>query len=366
MSLSSLNRDAHGDNRRETHNDDVDGSTGPGGASVRDIAAAAGVSIGTVSRYLNGRSLLPQTRARVEEGIRKVGERHTPARRHPKLQKTLIIGAVFPNFDQFHVGLLRALEKIVLREGYHVITCDYERDESKMREQFSMLRGRGVDGIVCSPVRSTFGVAYDNLRVGLPVVTFNNRVDAWGNDHISVDDRDAVAKAVSYLVDMDHRRIAYLGGDPETSTGLARLRGYQNALAEAGIEERPEYMLGGKWPSQVSGYTYLHSLFDRDDPPTAMVAANYVLGYSALRYCRDRGVRIPDDLSLISFDETDVFELYTPPITAIRQPLELMAEEAAAILLERIAGGYETYPRHTVVPTEMILRDSVRKLNATT
>ncbi|MFW5995382.1 MAG: LacI family DNA-binding transcriptional regulator [Spirochaetia bacterium] len=332
------------------------------GATVREVAAAAGVSIGTVSRYLNGRSLMQDTRVKVEEGIRKTGYGSVPETVPRKSQKTLTIGAVFPNFDVFHVNMLSALEKLVLRRGYHVMTCDYENDEATMKEELSLLRSRGVDGIVCSPVKSTFSVLRGNLVTGLPVVTFNNRVDAWGNDHVSVDDRNATARAVRYMIDMGHERIAIVGGDPGTSTGWNRLQGYRDALFEAGIAERRAYMVGGHWPVASASPDIVRSLFELKTPPTAVFAANYKLGYGVLSYCRDNGVRIPDDVSIIVFDDTDVFQLHSPPITVLRQPMELVAEEAATLMFQRIEGNYEEYPQRRVVSTEMILRESVRKI----
>lgn len=332
------------------------------GATVREVAAAAGVSIGTVSRYLNGRSLMQETRVRVEEGIRKTGYGSVPDTVPTKSQKTRTIGAVFPNFDVFHVNMLSALEKQALRKGYHVMTCDYEGEEATMKEQLSLLRSRGVDAIVCSPVKSTFSVLHGNLVTGLPLVTFNNRVDAWGNDHVSVDDRNAVARAVRYMIDMDHERIAIVGGDPGTSTGWNRLQGYRDALFEAGITERREYMVGGHWPVTSISADTVRGLFELSTPPTAIFAANYKLGYGVLSYCRENGIKIPDDVSLIVFDDTDVFQLNSPPITVLRQPTEILAEEAATLLFQRIEGNYEEYPQRRVVSTEMILRESVRKI----
>lgn len=349
-------------NRGDDQEEENDSNGSNPQASVRAVAAAADVSIGTVSRYLNGHSLLQETRAKVEEAIRKTRYEMVPNKMTPKSKKTLTIGAVFPNFDGFHVSMLSALEKLLHREGYHVMTCEYEHDESTMKGKLSLLRSRGVDGIVCSPVRSTFSVLRGNLVTGLPVVTFNNMVDSWGNDHVSVDDRNAMVRAVQYIIDMGHERIAIVGGDPGTSTGWNRLQGYRDALRNAGIAERREYMTGGKWPESSGSVDQTRRLFELPHPPTAIVAANYKLGYSVLRYCRDNGMRIPDDVSLISFGDTDLFELYNPPVTAIRQPMDLVAEEVVSLLFQRIEGDYEVYPQRRTVTTEMILRDSVKKV----
>lgn len=331
-------------------------------ASVREVAAAADVSIGTVSRYLNGHSLLQETRVKVEQAIRKTQYEKIPSTIIPKAKKTLIIGAVFPNFDLFHANMLSFLEKLLHLQGYHVMASDYEHEESTMKEKISLLRSRGVDGIVCSPVKSTFSVLRGNIVTGLPVVTLNNRVDAWGNDHVGVDDRIAMELAVKYLLDMGHNRVAIIGGDPGTTTGWNRLQGYRDALRIAGIAERREYMTGGYWPSGIGSIDQVKGLFQMKSPPSAIVAANYKLGYNVLRYCRNNGLRIPDDISVISFDDTDLFEVHNPPITVIRQPIDQIAEEVVRLLFQRIGGNYETYPELGTISTEMILRESVKKV----
>ncbi|MCG8479464.1 MAG: LacI family transcriptional regulator [Spirochaetales bacterium] len=331
-------------------------------ATVRDIAAAAGVSIGTVSRYLNGYTLMPQTRARVEKGIEQTAYRDQQSVSQVRPRVKPIVGAIFPNFDSFHAGMLSAIEKVLYRNNYHVLTAGYESDVLTMREKFTFLREQHPEGIICSPVNATFGVIRAVERSGIPVVTYNDRVEAWRNDHVSTDDRYAAARAVEYLIDMNHTRIAVVAGKRDSSTGWDRLQGYYDALRGAGIPERPQYVRGGDDWGQLGSTQWARELLSIPDPPTAIFASNYVLADGVLRYCRDHGIRIPDDLSIVSFDDTHAFQLHSPPITVIRQPIDRIAEEAAALLFRRIGGDWESYPTLRTVRSEMILRESVRKL----
>lgn len=331
-------------------------------ATVRDVAAVAGVSIGTVSRYLNGRPLMPRTRELVEKGMRETSYRETAAALRQRRTMTGVVGAVFPNFDTFHAEMLDAIEKVLSRHSYHVITSGYEDDAARMREKLGFLRGRDLDGIICSSVKSTLGSMREASAGALPFVTYNNKVDAWQTDHVCIDDRLAAARAVEHLIHMNHRRIAIVSGDRETSTGWNRLEGYYDALHSAGIRERSEYVRGGEW-GHLGSVHWARELLTLPDPPTAIFVSNYLLANGVLKYCRESGIGIPEDVSVVTFDDTMTFKLHQPPITVVRQPVDQIAEEVATLLFRRIAGDWDNFPVTRTLRAEMVLRESVRKLS---
>lgn len=329
-------------------------------ATVRDVAAAAGVSVGTVSRYLNGHRLRASTRELVERAVNETGYRGVAVSAKRKSRRTLTIGTVFPRFDEFHVSVLSALDKILFRGNYHMVTSEYEGDEDAMRDKLRLLKMRYADGIVCSPVRSDFGLMKDIVESGIPLVTYNNQLVAWSCDHVKVDDREAVRRSIEYLIDVGHRRIAIISGSTESSTGFDRVAGYRDAIDSAGIEERSDFLMTEIWgSSENQAYDAVRRLMERDDPPTAVFASHYRVAYGVLRYSHDAGLSIPKDFSLVTFDDTELFQLHRPAITAIRQPAERIAGEIASLLFRRIEGEVEDMPVTRVVPTEFILRESV-------
>ena len=304
---------------------------------------------------------MPRTRELVEKAIRETSYCEPEAGSRPRRTKTRVLGALFPNFDFFHAGMLDAVEKVLSRYHYHVMTSGYEDDATRMREKLSVLRGRDLDGIICSPVKSSFGSLRQLSKPALPIVTYNNLVETWETDHVQIDDRFAAARLVEHLINMNHRKIAVVSGDRETTTGLNRLQGYQDALWAAGIEERPEYIRGGEW-GHMGSVHWARELLTLPDPPTAILVSNYLLANGVLKYCRESGIRIPDDVSIVSFDDTMTFQLHQPPITVMRQPLTQIAEEVAMLIFRRMSGDWDNFPVIRTLQAEMVLRESVRKL----
>lgn len=335
------------------------------GPTVRDVAAHANVSVGTVSRYLNGYKLRPVTHEKVAAAIDETGYQHARDTGPSARVQTRTIGAVFPRFDDFHVSVLSSLDKILFREGYHMVTCEYEGNEDDMRDKLRLLRDRYADGIVCSPMTSSYGLHREVVSSGIPVVTYNNQVQHWQTDHVRVDDRQAARKAVEYFINLGHRNIAIISGTSRSTTGFDRLAGYRDALECAGIAERPDLQMLDDWGlSEHHAYDATRRLLSMPSPPTAIFAAHGRVGIGALRYVRESGRRIPDDVSLICFDDCELFQLHHPAITAVRQAAAVIASEVCDLLFRRMTGSADDGPITRVIPTELILRDSVARIGA--
>lgn len=331
-------------------------------ATVRDVAAAAGVSVGTVSRYLNGYRLRAASRKLVEKAISETGYRRLPLSSKPRTRSTLTIGTVFPRFDEFHMSVLSALDKILFQQNYHMVTSEYEGDEGAMSDKLRLLKNRYADGIVWAPVRADFGVMKDIVESGIPLVTYNSELRDWGCDHVKVDDREAVRRVIEHLIDLNHRRIAIISGSTKSSSGFDRVAGYRDAIDAAGIRERTDLLMTETWgTSETKAYDAARRLMESARPPTAIFASHYRVAYGVLRYIHDEGLRIPEDLSFVSFDDTELFHLHRPAITAIRQPADRIAEEIATLLFRKIEGKGGTEPITRVVRTELILRESVTR-----
>lgn len=332
--------------------------------TVRDVAAHAQVSVGTVSRYLNGHKLRPVTQEKVASAISATGYRPVHDGGPSRMVETRTVGAVFPQYDDFHVSVLRALDKILFREGYHMVTCEYEGNEDGLKDKLRLLKNRYADGIICSPITTSYSLNREVVESGIPVVTYNNQVQHWQTDHVRIDDRQAARKAVQYLIDLGHRDIAIISGTTHSTTGFDRVAGYRDALEHAGIPERPDLFMIDTWGlSEHGAYDATRKLLSSQSPPTAIFAAHVRVGIGVLRYIRESGRTIPEDVSLICFDDNELFQLHHPAITAIRQPAASIASEVAALLFRRMSGDEDDSPTTRVLPTELILRESVRRIS---
>lgn len=327
---------------------------------MRDVALRASVSIGTVSRHINGAPLKDGTRERVQKAIHELG--YQPDSRKAGIsQPTLTIGAVLPFFDSFHMGVISSLEKIMYRKQYNLVLAEYEDDEDALESKIRFLRQRYTDGIVCSPLSSDLPIVRSLRGSRIPMISFNNRVPSWHCDHVHVNDRESVFRATEYLVSMNHRRIGFVGAHDGSNTALERENGFRDAITKLGIDTDHCPMQFGDWRREQSGYTGARVLFARNPGPTAIITANYVLAFGVLAYMQEQGIAVGEDVSVVSFDDTEVFKLTKPGITSLRQPLEEMALSISDLLFRRLSGDWSEYPTVVELPTELVVRGSVQR-----
>ncbi len=328
--------------------------------TMRDVASRAGVSIGTVSRHIHGAPLKEATRERVEQAIRELGY-EPDSRKQDVAQPTLTVGAVLPFFDSFHMGIISALEKIMYRKQYNLILAEYEDDEDALESKIRFLRQRYTDGFVCSPLSSDLPIVRSLRGSRIPMVSFNNRVPSWQCDHVHVNDRDSVFRATEYLVSMNHRRIGFVGAHDGSNTAHERENGFKDAIQKMGLSSELCPLQFGDWRREQSGYSAARNLFSRIPRPTAVITANYILAFGVLAYMQEHGIAVGEEVSVISFDDTEVFKLTKPGITSLRQPLDQIAVSIADILFRRLSGDWSDYPTIVELSTELVVRGSVQR-----
>jgi DNA-binding LacI/PurR family transcriptional regulator len=334
--------------------------------TIRDVARKAGVSIGTVSRFLNGYALKEKTRSRVAQTIEDLGYRQNVIAKGMKSRRSFSVGVLFPIFDEFHTEILSALEKQFARCGYHMVVSQYEYDEHAMEDKLRFLKERFADGLILSPGGMGIGPELGRecrklIETGVPVITFNNRISALENDHVHVNDAEAVQGAVEHLFNMNHKDIAILSGAEVFSTARERLTGYMQAMERHSVSEGRRMVMTGDWSSSASGFQLAKKMMSLPRKPTAVFSSNCILTFGLLEYLHTAGFRIPDDVSVISFDDPRIFRLHQPGIAAIRQPNEEIAKAVAELVIRRLSGDWSQFPIDQRIPTEFILRSSVRK-----
>jgi DNA-binding LacI/PurR family transcriptional regulator len=342
-----------------------------GDVTIQEVAEAAGVSASTVSNLLNGRSnrMLPETRRRVEEAIRTLGYRPNRAARQLRTGRTQSIGLVVPSVgNPFWGAFARHLESAALAEGYHVLLCNSERDPERESQYVDELWSDGVTGVVlCSSLPSLEHMT-PLMKRGLHLVAFDRPAqvdDPPGLVSISIDNAVGTQLATSHLIELGHRRLAFVSGSLGSVNRRDRHRGFTAALENAGLEPGAATV----WPGATAdafgdveaaeiGRKAARELLAGDQPPTGIVAVNDMCALGVCRGVRDAGLTVGRDVSVVGFDDIVLADLYDPPLTTVRQPMRAMATSAVAELKARISSPSMTEGRSLLLRPELVVRDS--------
>jgi LacI family transcriptional regulator len=327
-----------------------------GRVTITEIARRAGVSVPTVSRVVNGRSdVAPQTRARVEDLLRRHGYRRRPAA--PRTRAALI-DLVFSSLDSpWAVEIIRGVEEVAHAAGAGTVVSALHDRSGDAREWMRNLRARASDGVVL--VTSALGpTLHEELRIlGVPLVV----VDPAGSPALDAPTIGAAnwaggLAATEHLLSLGHRRIGLIAGPPRLLCSRARLDGYRAALEGAGIAPDGSLVVPGDFRPE-SGFTACNTLLDLPEPPTAVFAACDRMALGAIEALRRRGLRVPQDMSVVGFDDLPEVRWSAPPLTTIRQPLEDMGRLAARTVL-RLARDEEPGAPRVELGTDLVIRSS--------
>jgi LacI family transcriptional regulator len=331
--------------------------------TIRDVAKRANVSLGTVSRYLNGYRLREHNRIRIEEAIRELGFRENFLAKGLKTNRSMTIGVVLASLtDLFATSVITAAEGILAEDNYSIVVCDFQASQEKLEQKLRFLKARSIDGLILFPGSCEAADALrEYLDDGIPVVIVNDDMPGLETDKVTVDNASASFRAVEWLIHQNHRDIAIINGDQNTYTGRERYKGYLEALKTYDIQPRDEYITFGHF-SNRGGYEAAKKLLDLPDPPTAIYTTNYYMTFGAVIAINEAKLRIPEDISFIGFDHFDLSDVINPPLTVVEQPTDKLGELAARTVLRRVKGDYQDFPMQLGVNTRMIMKESVRTL----
>ena len=327
-------------------------------STIHDVAKLAGVSLSTVSRVLNdSASVSPQTRERVEAAITELQYEKSRAEGLKPLQETNMVGLIVPDIlNPFFPLLINGIEDVSKIHDYSLILCDAENDEALEGKQINTLCERGVDGIILIPASGATHVE-KLVKKGFPFV-FLDRVVAWdGASDVTSDNAEGAYQAVKYLLKLGHQRIVLVTGPPDLSTEQARYAGIQRALAEEGIAVQEELHVCGNYKLE-DAYRAVTGLLDQKIDFTAILATNDLMAFGAKKALEEHGLKIPDDISLVGYD--DILFSAIISLTSVAQPTYEMGRNAMMLLLDLIHGRITT-PQHIVLRPSMIIRGSCKR-----
>jgi LacI family transcriptional regulator len=326
-------------------------------ATLKEVSLLAGVSLTTVSHVVNGtRVVSPEARARVQEAIRQTGYVQNNLARSLKTASSGTIGLAIQDIrNPYFTDVVSALEAKARDRGVTILLSDFGLSPEHERDALRVLVERRVDGLVVAP--SADGrAALEWLRSqAMPVVQIDRVADP-AFDYVVAANTTATRDMVRHLIEIGHRRIAMLVGLARLSTTRERLAGYRRALLEAGIAPTGDLVVEGCSQSEP-GRVATHALIERAVPPTAIVAGNNLMALGAMRALRERGLAVPDDIALVSFDDFEWADLFQPRLTTIAQPCQAIGERAIELLFERIANPGMP-PCHVRLPAVIRHRES--------
>jgi LacI family transcriptional regulator len=329
------------------------------GPTMIDVAKAAGVSIATVSAFINTTSnVRAELGQRIETAIREIGYERNAIARSLKIGATRTIGLTVADIrNPFFTDVVATIQQVLNRAGYAVMLCSNDEDTAKQDEQIKLLLDRMVDGLIIAPAGEDEIMRRLVTSTRKPVVLIDRVCDGLDIDAVVLDNARAVADATSYLIGLGHRRIGYISGHPGTSTGRDRLAGYRDALAANGIAYSPVLVREGNF-RETDGYRAAMQLLTMPDRPTALFSANNLMVIGAMRAIRDVGLSCPADVSVACMDDFPWADVFSPRLTTIAQPVEAIGEQAAHLLLERLRSGAATEARRLVLHGRLMVRDS--------
>jgi LacI family transcriptional regulator len=320
------------------------------------VARAAGVSVPTVSRVLNGRGdVAPGTRERVEAILREHGYRRPAARARTS---SGLIDLVFNDLDSpWAVEIIRGVEEAAHAAGIGTVVSAIHGESASARQWLSNLRARATDGVIFVTSDVTPPLHAELSRLGIPLAV----VDPAGGPVNDVPTIGAAnwaggLAATEHLLSLGHRRIGFIAGPKRLLCSRARLDGYGAALAAAGLGADPDLVQQGDFYHE-SGWAGADALLRLDRPPTAIFAASDQMAFGVYEAVRRSGLRVPDDVSVVGFDDLPESRWTSPPLTTVRQPLTEMGLLAARTVL-RLARGEEIETPRMELATELVVRDS--------
>jgi len=326
-------------------------------ATIRDVASAAGVSVATVSRVLNGNgSVAIATRSHVQQAVTRLAYVPDNAARSLSTRNTRCVGVLLPDLHgEFFSELIHGIDRSVRARRLHLILSCSHGDAAEARAALAALRGR-VDGLLVMSPHLDGRVLASSLPPAVPTVLMNTGLEAASCSTIDIDNRGGAVAMVRHLLGRGHRRIAHIAGPENNVDAKARLAGYLEALAEARPVGAPHVLRGDF--TEESGYRAGRQFVSLSERPDAVFAANDMMAVGCLFALGEAGIAVPDEIALAGFDDVPIARFVSPPLTTVRIRIAELGELALERLATAIEAGESDKVTRQTLRTELVVRNS--------
>lgn len=326
--------------------------------TIKQVAERAGVSIATVSRVLTGSDgVSDELKARVREAAQTLDYHPNRNARHLRVRVARTVGLVISDIQNpFFTSVVRGIEDMLQRADYTLLFGNTDENHEREQLYLATLRAEGVAGIIFAPSSDEVEEYAPLVDAHVPLVAIDRVPAGLRVDSVQVANRHGAAAAVSHLIGLGHRRIGFIGGPRHLSTASERRAGYLEALEAVGISPAEALIEHGDF-RQSGGYAAMQALLQRAEAPTAVFVVNNLMTLGALEAIHAHGLRIPDEIAVVGFDDMAWATSLQPPLTAVAQPTYEMGAAAARLLLARLAQP-ERPAEHLVLETRLMVRAS--------
>lgn len=306
------------------------------GATMKDIAKRTGLGLATISSYLNGGNVREKNRIKIEEAINELHFEVNEVARGLKTNRTRTIGIVIPELNNvFFAEIITEAEDILRSHGYATMICDCRSDPEREKEAVEFLYHRRVDGLIVMPTGNADPGFRRFVRAGKPIVMIDRKMKDVSCDCILVDNEGAANDAVRRLIRAGHREIGMIAGPEDVYTARERLRGYRKAVSENHAVCRDSLVVRGNY-TIAGGASAMRKLRQQNPDMTAVFISNYEMTVGAMMEINDLGIHVPDELSVIGFDNVDFAKASVPKLSIVTQPTAKIAKAAADNLIEHL------------------------------
>lgn len=328
-----------------------------GSHTIADVAAAAGVSTTTVSHALSGkRAVSESTRARILEVVQELDYRPNVIAQGLRVHKTQTVAFLMVDIaNPFYPAVARAINDVLSQSGYLQLIGNTDNDEAAERALLREVVARRVDGIIMPSMSLSSAEVRQIVGSDMPLVILGGD-DGNHADYVRSDDRHGIAEAVDYLIQKGISDIGFVSGPEGRAPGPQRLEAFRLSLEERSVAYNPHWVEYTPF-TRAGGFAAGARLLGRTDRPRAVMCANDLIAIGVIGAAQDRGLRVPEDIAVVGFDDIDTAELMSPSLTTVKNPAGLIGSACASALLKRLKGSEEPY-ENIALPTRLIPRQS--------
>ena len=340
--------------------------------TIKEVAEKAGVSITTVSHVVNEtRYVSDELTEKVFEAMRDLNYRPNIVARSLRSGQTKTIGLILPDISNpFFADFSRKIEDKGFTFGYNVILCNADEDDEKQQRYIDVLLSKQVDGLIFFSTSGMEQIHHFLQRYDIPVVVTDREPEGFNSDIVLIDNRLGGYQAAEYLLSLGHRRIGCISGPSLIRPSAQRVNGFRAALQEAGVDVDEELIRMGTFRFE-SGEAEMKYLMNLPDPPTAVFTCNDVMALGAMKAIQSAGLQVPEDFSVVGFDNSPLSKMVYPQLTTIAQPIKEMADLTVELLVEKIhlkenqKRNKQLTPEYQriVLDTNIVVRESCMMLN---
>jgi len=330
--------------------------------TIKDIAKEAGVSLGTVSNYLNRNvPVSKKLSKKIQKVISKYDFRKNISASSLRGKNSKLIGVIIPDSSSMVFSfVIKEIEKLAHNYGYSVVICNSDNNYGKEIEYMNVLKSRNTDGIIIIPSEEKLDIFHGFDLKKIPVVLINRRIINSNVDYVTIDTYSVLIELIDYLVGLGHRKIAYMSRELYLSQSRERLNGYIDGLKKNKININDKLIIEGEGYFIEGGYNDMQSILNLDERPTAVIAYNDSMAIGAIKAIKDHKLNVPEDFSVIGFDNSFIDDYIEPALTSLTFQKKEIANKSFELLLKRMNGD-KSPPQGIKVSSSLVIRKSTGK-----